>query len=271
MKVQAWWADMPTEQLRESAWERQMGVAGMEAFEQSRYRANGTQKEASETSAGQKLMRKLLTRATEAIEKMQAEIIDRHRVERAVKGTVLMVPADTCAVIALKIILDRTFTIINGTDGFSFQTICKEVAKGIELELNFRNWVRKSKESAKAYAEAQGYKSVPKSMAERLIEDEGRDRQSIWRWKKAFAELNEFKWDNLAQHYCGDALVTTVVEALPDCFVFVSEMRRGKAMKYVRMTPELRKTFEEMETRMARLQVIKKPMLSRPRPWRKED
>lgn len=270
MSIKAWWAELPTETLRETAWERGMSLSGIDAFEQARYTASGTAKAASESAAGQKLIRKIIERATTAIEDMQHEMLDLNRVDKNLKGTVLLVPAETSALLTLRHILDKTYATLEREEGANFQVCCKDVAKSIELELNFRNWLKSSKDAARAYAASQGSRKVPKSMAEKLIEGEGVSRRSVFRWKKVFNDLNVYRWDTLEQHYCGEALTRTVVDALPECFEITTIFSRGKDEKVIRMTEAFRKQFDEIEHRVAQLQVIKKPMLTRPRRWTKE-
>jgi DNA-directed RNA polymerase len=269
MAIQSWWADLPTESLKETAWERQMNLAGIAEYEQKRYKSNDKAKDASETTSGQKVIRKMLATAEAGIDMMQNAILDKTRVGRNVRGTVLLVPAATSAMITVKLLLDKTYTVTEET-GVNFQRICKQVAMAIELELNFRNWVKKSRETAKAVAKAEGLAKTPKSKAEWLIENEGMDRTVIWRWKKAFEELSEYKWDELEQHYCGEALVRAVVEALPDHFEIIVLNQGARLESRVRMKQSFRETFNDMEQRTTNIQVIKKPMLTPPRPWRKE-
>jgi DNA-directed RNA polymerase len=267
MAIQSWWADMPTESLKETAWERQMNLAGMEEYEQKRYKSNDKSKDASETKSGQKVIRALLETAEVGIGVMQEEVMNKARMSRTTRGTVLLVPASTAAMITVKILLDKTYNVIE--DGANFQGLCKQVAHAIELELNFRNWVKKSRESAKAMAKAEGLTKVPKSRAEWLIENEGFDRTTMWRWKQAFAELSEYKWDELEQHYCGEALVRAVCTALPDHFEIVMVKKGPRSELKVRMVDAFRQTFDDMEQRTANIQVVKKPMLTPPKPWKR--
>jgi len=267
MTIQKWWADMPSEQLMESAWERQMSLAGIEAYEQSRYRENGSVQAASESRAGQKIMRKLINDASEGIEAMQKEVIEAHRVDRTLKGTVLLVPAETAALITLKHIMDASYAASDFETGANYQVLCKEVAKSIELELNFRNWVKASQEAAEAYAKANGMSATPRSMADKLIADHGLSERTLRRWKQTFEDLNAYQWDTLEQHYCGEALVKTVVETLTDTFEIHTIFTKGKKQNYVRMKPEARAKLDEIEQQIVRMQVVKKPMLSRPRKW----
>jgi DNA-directed RNA polymerase len=270
MAIQTWWADLPNESLKETAWERQMNLAGIAEFERKRYKSNDESKEASETVSGQKMIRKLILEAEAGINRMQDEVLSGTRMSRNTRGTVLMVPAETAAMLVLKIMLDRTYSASNDLEGSNFQLICKEVAKAIELELNFRNWVKKSRETAKEVAKAEGLTKTPKSKAEWLIESEGIDRTTLWRWKQAFAELSEYSWDTLEQHYCGEALVRAVVDTLPQQFEIFVLMRGPHKELRLRMKPEFRAKFDDMEQRVANLQVVKKPMLTKPRPWRRQ-
>lgn len=271
MTIQTWWADLPTEQLMESSWERQMNLAGIAEFERKRYKENGDVQEASQTVSGQKTIRKMLDHAERGIAKMQDEILDTTRIARNLRGTVLMVPAETTALLAVKIILDRAYGSLDAEAGVNLQSVCVEVAKAIELELNFRNWVKKSRVNAKAFAEAEGLTKTPKSKAERLMEEGTIDRVKLWHWRKTFAELQEFKWDTLESHYCGEAVVRSVVEALPDQFEIVRIEHGYKSEHRLKITDKFRSSFDDAEARMVKMQVVKKPMLTKPRPWKKEE
>lgn len=269
-KIKAWWADLPDDTLRETAWERKMYSAGLDAYERSRYYANGSVKEASETAAGQKIIRKLLKPATEAIETRQKELLNVRRVGRELRATVLIVPPDTAALLTLSMMIDKTYSASNDL-GTPFQPLCQEVSKVIEVELNFRNWIARSREAAKAYAKEVGQVSPPLSYAERLMSEEGVSKKQIMRWRKSFKELNAYQWDSLAYHYCGDVLVSTVAEALPEVFEVHSAFQKGKTLKFCRMTEDYINRFAQIETQIAEMQVIRKPMLTKPRRWRKEE
>lgn len=270
MTTQAWWKELPSETLTESAWERQMSFSGIEAFEKARYTASGELRAASESTAGQRLMRKLIDRATDSITQMQREVLHKHRTDRNLKGTVIIVPAESSALITLRALIDRTYASPDQNQGYNWQLLANEVARGIELELNFRTWVESSRVAAAEYAKVNGLASVPKSMAEKLIEEEGMTRMALSRWKKTFKELKTYKWSSLEKHYCGEAMIDTVVAALPEAFEKHTFQHPQKKELMVRMTPEFRTKFDDIEMKVAQLQVVKKPMLSRPRPWRKE-
>ena len=260
--TKVWNPDLQDPVLNESAWERQMQMAGLEAFEKTRDGA-----EAAETTAGQRLLRKLVRKAEEAISAMQKNVLKINRVERELKATVLVVPADTCALLTLRTLINATYAPTNLLQGTPYQAVCRDVAKAIELELNFTNWLRESKEAAKAYAEANGLRTIPKSNAERLLQEHGMDARSLRRWKHTFEALNRYKWDTLEEHYCGEAMVATVVEALPEVFAITNEFVSGRQIKHIHMTEEARRKFDETEARIARMQVVKKPMLTRPKRW----
>ena len=263
--IKVWWKDLPDPETTETVWERQMHLAGLEAYELSR------RDQASETTAGQKILRDLVQRASVAIQKMQEEVLDTKRVSREIKGTVLLAPPDTAALLTLRAMMDGTYSASNFYEGVNYQYLCREVAKAMELELNFRKWLKSSKEAAKEYAKAHDLSGVPKSMAERIMDREVLDRRGIHKWKKVFAELNAYRWNSLEQHYCGEALVSTVAEALPETFKVHNVVKQGKSPKYVRMTDEARERFAQIEDKIAASRVVKKPMLTRPRKWIKED
>lgn len=268
-QIQTWWSELPDDTLVETAWERQMNLTGSLSYERSRTDKNGKPRAATESVAGQKFLRKLLERAEEGIETMQKSIVTNARVDRNHRGTVIAVPAETCALLTLKPIIDRTYFASNPEFGVPLQGVVTTVAKAVELELNFRHWVEKSKEAAKAYAKAEGLASVPRSRAERLIQEHGVSRQSLIRWRNTFEELSEYKWNTLEQHYCGDALVSAVVTALPEFFE-IQLMRNGVLTpKTVRMTDTFREDFNNLEFQVSSAQLSKKPMITKPRRWEK--
>lgn len=260
-----WWSSLGDETLTETAWERQMNIAGIEAFETSRHGSKAT-----ETRTGKKFLRKLLERSSDAIAEMQMSVLGIRRLDRNVRATVLMVPEDTAAMLTLRALIDRTYGCADQEKGYNYQILAKEIAKSVETELNFQNWLQTSAKEAAAYAKEKGLKNVPKSLAERLIEERGISRATFFRWKKTFEELNTYQWDNLEQHYCGEALMKTVVDALPEVFEVHHLYERGKTSKFVRMVPSFRQNFDHLESRVAQLQVVRKPMIARPRRWTKE-
>lgn len=265
-----WWKDLPDETLMESTWERQMQFTGIERFEQARIKSNGKVEEAHETRSGHKFLRKHIDRAAEAIEDMQRKVIGVNRVDRNLRGTVLLVPAETAALLTLRVLLDQTYRTVEVEYGANYQVVCKEIAKAIELELNFRHWIKTSREAAEAFAKTKGISKVPRSMAERLIEEEGLTHRSMRRWRRTFDELNTYHWESLEQHYCGEAMAKTTIDALPEVFEIKKVWKQGKEVRHVRMKDEFRVSFNEAEAKIASLQVVKKPMLTRPRPWRIE-
>ncbi len=260
-----WLWDTKNETLTETAWERQMSLAGIASFEAARRDA------ASETSAGQKTIRKLLTRATAGISAMQRAEVHKSRTAQNLKGTTLLIPADTSAIITLRALLDATYGAPQPDTGANYQTAVRVVSKAVETELNFRNWLADSQEDAERYARQEGLKGTPKSLAQRLLEEEGLQRMALWRWKQSFDALNAYKWDTLEHHYCGDALITAVVSALPEVFEIHIVPSRGKRIKHVRMLPEFRRQFDDAEGRIAQMQITRKPMIARPKPWLAED
>lgn len=266
-----WWSDLPDEVLVESAWERDMFASGLDKFEQSKLTGSGGKKGASESSAGKSSVRKLLQDASQAIADMQKTVFKNNRLSRNVKGTVLIVPADTLALISLRHMIDGTYDCPDPDVGYPMQTLSTRISRAVEMELNFRNWIKESEKSAKAYAEEQGYSRIPKSFAERLIEDNGISTRTYQRWKKTFEELNNYQWDTLEKHYCGDALANSVVKGLPSVFEIHFLRKSNSTQKHIRMTPEYREKFDEKEAAIAAMQVTRKPMLAKPQQWSREE
>lgn len=260
--ILAWKAGEESETLTESTWERGMQLLGTETYDKNR------KKNASETSTGQKTIRKYLKRLETTINSFQRKLVTQDRTERTLKGTVIMVPADTLALLTLKPVIDRTFGILEPETGTSYSGLSRQIGKAVEIELNFRHWIASSRESASEYAKANGMTKTPTSLAERLVLNEGISRASLFRWKKSFDELNKYLWSELEEYYCGDTLLNACAEALPECFEIHSPWRKGHPRKMVRMLPAFLKVFEESEIRYANNQTIKKPMLTKPHPWR---
>lgn len=279
-QIKSWWADLPTETLSETAWERQMRMVGVEAYEQSRLDKHGNLRPASESRTGQKVTREVMNhvieQASKAIEEHQRGIVGKVRIDSELKGSLLIVPADTAALITVKALIDATYGsnyCRSGDDiaAANYQIACKTVGKAIEDELNFRTWVANSREAARAYAQSKGMSKVPKSQAERLVEEQGCNERTLRRWRHVFKDLETYKWKTEAIMFCGEAMVKAVVTALPDHFRIENVMQKGYPIKSLFMQPEFMQKFTDMEFKAAQLSVVKKPMITRPKPWSKND
>lgn len=262
-RIQAWRHDGGDPVLDEMGWERQMLTEGSELYD-----ARLATADASDTSTGKATLRKYLKRAAEAIQAMQLDVLGRARVERDMKGTVALVPADTLALITLKTLIDCTCTVPSPDTGAPVISVSQNIGRSVATELNFRNWVTSSCEQARAYAEEKGI-PTPRSFAEKLIAERGATRRNLNQWKKTFEELCEYEWDNLAEYFCGDALLQAVVDALPECFEIHHPIRKGKSSKCVRMLPEFLAAFNDKEARLAMIQPVRKPMLTEPHDWKR--
>lgn len=268
---QPWWASLPDEELIEHAWERQMTLSGIYAFERSKYTKDGKLRPAAEMPAGQKMIRQSLDAATTAIEKLQRDIVDRHRVERSLKATLMVVPADTLALLTLKVLFDVTLSCDDTSKGYSLQHASVKLARLVEQELNFLNWLQKSREAARAYAQEKGWQGIPKSMAEKLVEEQGVTSRSMRRWKQTFAELNEYEWQADEYHFCGEALIGAVIDSISDVFNIHRPVIGGVLKKHVRLHADKLTEFVNIETKLASMQIGRKPMLSKPRRWTAHD
>lgn len=264
--IKAWWSELPDTTLIETAWERQMNIAGIEAYENARSGVDAT-----DTMAGKKFLRNLLDRATEGITTIQQEMATITRVERDLKATAIVVPADTCALLTLKPMIDRAYSASDPDVGSAYQGIVTEIGKSVELELNFRHWVAASASAASAYAKSQGLAKVPKSMAERLIEEQGVSRRNLIRWKQTFSDLGSYQWTNEQIHYCGDVLVAAVVRELPEFFTVHLLQSRMKNQKFLKLTDDFRKEFDRIEAKLTNMQMVKKPMITKPRKWTRNE
>lgn len=270
-----WWETLPNETLVETAWERQMNLKGFEGYENRKVKETPKGFEhvsASETKAGQKTLRKLLEQATEAIRGLQEDQVKgatkrggQHPKER--KATLLTVPAETLAILALRLLLDRSYAPLDPSRGTSLQGLVVDVANAVENEQNFRNWVACSKEAAEAYADSKGITKIPRSFAEKLIEESQMVKSSKWKWKKAVKEASDYQWSLEEKHYCGAGIISTLLETFPDHFENRLILSKGKQQNFVRMTETFRKQFDDMEYHAASMQTVKKPMITKPKRW----
>lgn len=260
-----WWKRLPEGTVVETVWERQMQFAGMDAYEQAR----SSDREASETQAGQKFLRKLLTKATPALKRIQNDII-KASVPRERKSTLIVVPAETMALLGLKKMIDKTYLASMNAAGANYQVVAKEIGRSVEIELNFRNWIRASRAAAKAFAEATG-KPIPQSYAEKFLEERKESRQTIHNWRKTIERMSDEPWTDIDLHYCGEAILLTVAKALPEVFEVHNVFTKGKMVKHVRMTDHARDLIDKAEGAAAAHRVIKKPMLIAPQPWKRTE
>lgn len=110
MSSKVWWVDLPNEQIMESAWERQMNLSGIDAYERVKYDAKDKTQAASDSRAGQKLLRRLIDRATEAIAEAQKGLLKLTKVDRSLRATAMLLPPETAALIVLKRLIDSTYS-----------------------------------------------------------------------------------------------------------------------------------------------------------------
>lgn len=260
-----WWKRLPDGTAVETVWERQMQFAGMDAYEQARPK----DQEASETPTGQRFLRKLLRATIPALKRIQSDII-KASIPRERKSTLIVVPAETMALLGLKKLVDKTYTAQNHADGANYQAAAKEIGRSVEIELNFRNWIKSSRIAAEAYAEATG-KPIPKSYAEQFLEDRKESRQSIHNWRKTITKMSKEPWEEIDLHYCGEAILHTIAKANPSVFEVHNVFKRGKMVKHIRLTDKARDTIDKGEGVFAAHQVTRKPMLVAPQPWRKTE
>lgn len=269
------WKSFTCDTMKETAWEREMNVSGFNNYTDYRdglKSANGKPISPEKTKAGEKFIRKLLKDATQGIKDLQESIIGNRRAERSVRGTLLLVPADTMALICLKVMIDKTYATDQPARGVPLTTLTTTIGKAVEIELEFRTWIEQSREAAREYAEKEGLAKVPVSQAERLLKEKGvKAARSLSYWRREFEVLKEYQWTNQQKRYCGDALVHAVVDALPDRFEYFYNTRESQNQKFIRMTDTFREEFGELDYRLARMQTVKKPMLSKPVRWQVQE
>jgi hypothetical protein len=253
-----------------------MQISGSLAYERTRVRHDGTLRDATETKTGQSALRKMLASVETAFERLQQTLIKQPRTELTLRGTVVVVPCDTLALLTLRVLLNQTFAAPEPETGAPYSTVSKAIAKAVENELNFRHWVASEREKTatwfqseegQEWAREMGVTRAPLSRADRMIADNGVTQAALNRWSKTFKELTEYKWSELSEYYCGDALLATAVEALPEAFEIHHPLRKGHPRKCVRLVEAYRQTFDDSEARNAKFQTTRKPMITRPMKW----
>jgi hypothetical protein len=266
-----WWTELNDPSVTETAWEREMMNSGMDRYEASRLTENGTQKLSSDSAAGQKTIRSMMEVMTPAVAELQKTLIaDRMlRIER--KAPLILLEPEQMALLLIKLAIDRCHGATDTDLGVNIKGLSKRLGSMIELEVNFKVWVKSSKEAAKAYGKAHGYKSAPTSFAERLMTEQGCNTRRVRDWQKHFEELKAYAWDDNALIFTGDALVGLLYVHLPEHFEkFVAKTNRSNENK-IKMTQQGRETFNNLEQTVADMQVIKRPMIARPRQWKRSE
>lgn len=262
---------MTDKHLAEVMWERGMNLAGIERYQRSLYAEDGTIDEASGSATGQRMIRKMLKTAAAAVEDLAVEVLSTTRTSRNNRASVLLVPSETAALIVLRALIDQTYGAEDRELGTVYQTFCSHIGESVEIELNIRNWIQGSKEASAEYAKSVGRSAPAESPAERLIREKNWDRKTAYRWSKSFSEMQQFKWTAEEQTFCGTALTKSIIDALPRDFEYHNTYDRGRTLGYVRMTPECVERFEQAEEKATQYHVIRKPMITLPRRWTKEE
>jgi DNA-directed RNA polymerase len=270
MTTKTWWLNCPNEQLVETAWERQMNMAGIERFENLHYNANGKAKDVSDMAVGHKTVRKMLKVGGDAVEKLQNDLVLMAKVNRIRRAAVLAMDHDTLALIGIRALLDSTYDTLEPDRGTNWQNICKNVGKSVENELSFQSILRQSKAEARQWAQASG-KPVPTSFAEKMLEKNKNVDKFVKRWKKTLDDVETYVWDTETQLYVGEAIIQTLVLALPESFEKGLVPEGGFLKHYVRMTDECRSKINQIEEQITKMQVIRKPMIRKPRAWTCEE
>lgn len=230
------------------------------------YEASRDGRDTSETGAGKAMVRKLINRVTDAIEAMQKSVasVKAHHTRKA---ALIAVPAETLALIVLTVMIDKCYCPEEPALGSLRSSLAKAVGEKVEFELSFRTWVADSKEAAKAYAKDNGLPSVPMSQAERIIQESTLSSPSRAGIRRALQKVTEYKWTPEERLICGDALVFTVVKALPDCFETSLESTATSVRKFDRMLPAMVAQIDRLEIARGLNKPSKRPMLTPPRKW----
>ena len=258
--------DMQDESLKEAAWERQMNLLGGENFDRAH---DG--KDASETNAGKRVIRNMILEATDAIAQVQKDQLSVRRVPLEYRGALLMVPAETLALITVTRVLDRTYSAAQPENGYQKDLLCRQIGHAVEAEVLYRIWVKESEKAAEEYAKVKGLTKTPKSRAEYLMKEGKVSRTSLTRWREKFSHLSETDWTKETKIYVGEALVETLLATCPDTFEFHRVVKVNNSVWHVRMTDEAYEEFNANHEAVARHQSVRKPMLARPKPWGKVD
>ena len=255
------------EVLVESAWERKMHLLGSLSYD-----SKMLERPATERASGMKFLQDNIRKVEAKIREFQSNtILERNngtaRTERTVRGTVIIVPADTLALLTMKPLLDKTTSAPHPEQGASYSIISRLVGKAVETELNFRNWIATSQEEADQFAIDHGMTHSPVSMAERLVSEHGVTERTLRRWRKSFQELTRYKWSDLQEYYAGDALLNAAIEAMPHAFEIVWPFIRQQKRKSVKITDSFAQKLTDDEIKHSASQTVKKPMLTKPKPW----
>lgn len=257
----SWIKDCPNLTTVETAWERKMMVDGLELYEASR-----SEQDTSDTGAGKAVIRKLIRRATTAIEAAQKTVLAT-RTNRERKAALIAVPAETLALITLTTLLNHMYAPEEPFLGTNRRSSARRVGESVEFELSFRTWIKDSKEAAKAYAKDNSLPKVPVSSAERLIKETGATSSNKSAIRRAVQKMSEYKWTNEERLIVGDALVEAVIAEFPEYFSTSYEEAIGSRKKYDCMLPALSEMMDRTEIARGANATKKRPMLTPPRKW----
>lgn len=274
-----WWKDLPDQTLMESVWEREMHLAAVEHHDRTTLSNEGSRKDSlTETGTGMKLASRYIKQTEAALKPIQMALINgNNRASRTARSTLMVVPAETVALLGVTYLLDTIYRATDQSLGVSYQLASKSIGKLVETELNFRTWVESSKDAARTMAQAQGLSKVPKSKAEWLIQEssvglsEAAKRKRRHEWKKSFAELSTYEWTKQELLFCGEAVIHSITTACPEAFQRITPLHLGRLQHRVILTQTLRDTIEDREAQAFETLSFKKPMLTQPKRWTRYD
>ena len=264
MNIKVWVSDKTDdEHISETEWEYQMLRDGIRYYEATR---EGTS--ATNTPAGQSILRSIIKDCETTLEVKQRHIFDNKRIDEDTRSAIAIVPADTLSLIGLKEILDKTYREASIGKGASYTALANAIGSAVETEANYRYWQTQSKIAAKEWAEEHEIDYIPKSIAQRLTEEAGLTATQIRIWKRKFVDLTKYDWTTKQKLSVGDFVTSSILETLPNYFVADIDKSKNKTIKNVKMTDTLRNKIDNKEITISKSSVMRKPMLVKPDPWK---
>lgn len=249
--------------MKEMAWERRMMGLGQSAFEK-RERDNKT---FTNTKVGQTIITDMVYVYAEAIASLQKRLVTSSN-NRMNKGPLLFLEPATYALLALRVILDNS-SIMNesATKGMPVNLLAKRISTVIETEINFRNWVAQSRQSARAWAKEIGLRGSVQSVAEKLIKEQGVTGRTLFNWKHVFKDLTEYEWSNEVRIHAGEELIMALVECYPHFFAIALVAEMGKTTKRFKKTEQFEAELRRLHIHHKSAEALMMPMLTPPVPW----
>lgn len=263
MNIQTWISGTSKEEhISEAEWEYQMLRDGIRYYEATR---EGTT--ATNTVAGQGILRNIIKDCETAIEVKQRHIFDNNKIDEDTRSAIAIFPADTLSLIGLKELLDKTYREASIGKGASYTALATAIGSAVETEANYRFWQAQSKKDVKEWVEENDIGYIPKSIAQRLTEEAGVTATQIRIWKRKFDDLSNYDLTTQQKLAVGDFVISSIRETYPDLFEAGMTKGKRKSTKNVKMTDALRHKIDNREITISNTSVMRKPMLVKPEPW----